>query len=116
MLRLGKGVGLVGRTHQPRSVLGIPMCVVSMVMDHYWDKWRYIKPTPWEYPPSTPPVPDWPPPPPPITPEEIEEFRKLLERAREYDKRNNEPDCELQEKKDRLLKLADELGIKIDFV
>jgi hypothetical protein len=38
-----------------------------------------------------------------------------LERAREYDRKNGEPDCELDEKKQRLQKLAEELGIKIGF-
>jgi hypothetical protein len=92
------------------------MCVVSMVMDHYWDKWEPIRRVPYVVPdeyipfvgPATPPL--------PITPEEIEEFRRLLERAREYDKKNNEPDCELQEKRERLQKLAEELGVKIDFL
>lgn len=80
------------------------MYVVSMVSDHYWDKWRDLTP-PQVYPYQ-----------PAITTAEIEEFRKLLERAREYDKKNNEPDCELKEKKERLLKLAEELGVKIDFL
>lgn len=90
-----------------------PMCAVSMIMDHYWDKWPKPNPTPhWPQPnPLQPYIPPNLP-----TAEEIEEFRKLLERARKYDKDNNEPDCELQEKKDRLKKLADELGIKIDFL
>lgn len=81
------------------------MCVVSMVMDHYHEKWSqppYKNPLPNIFPLS------------PITNEEIAEFRKLLERAREYDKRNNEPDCELEEKRRRLLDLARELGVKIE--
>ena len=53
---------------------------------------------------------------PQITKEEIEEFRKLLDRAREYDKRNNEPDCETKEKKEKLLALAKELGVEINFL
>ncbi len=51
-----------------------------------------------------------------ITPAEIEEFRKLLERAREYDKRNNEPSCELDSKKELLLGIAKALGVEIDFL
>lgn len=94
------------------------MCVYSMIMDHYQDKWTpaipFI-PNSLPYSPSLPYIP-----PtiaiPYITKEEIEEFRKLLERAREYDKKNNEPDCELQEKKDALKALAEKLGIKIDFI
>lgn len=102
------------------------MCVVSMIMDHYYDKWAPFRPSrtvpdvipvyPIQPPPiHTPPVTIYPLPNLP-TQKEIDEFRQLLEKAREYDKRNNEPDCELQSKKDRLLKLAQELGIKIDFV
>lgn len=88
------------------------MCVVSMVMDHYADKWKpYIEP---QYPfgetmPLAPSIPQ-------ITKEEIEEFRKLLERAREYDKRNNEPDCELDEKRQLLKKIAKQLDIDISFL
>jgi hypothetical protein len=48
----------------------------------------------------------------PPTQEEIDEFRRLLEKARDYDKKNNEPDCELVKKKLRLLQLAKELGIE----
>jgi hypothetical protein len=81
-----------------------------MVMDHYWDKWQTPRHFP-EYPQPLSPYK-----PMPISDEEITEFRKLLERAREYDKRNNEPNCEMEEKRQRLLKLADELGVKIDFV
>lgn len=47
---------------------------------------------------------------------EIDEFRRLLERAREYDIKNNEPNCEMEEKRKKIKDLADELGIKIDFI
>lgn len=95
------------------------MCVVSMIMDHYGDEWDR---RPNWYPVS----PVWPAEPAdlqkimdqlnepkvkPITDEEIEEFRRLLARAREYDKRNNEPNCEMEEKKQKLRALAKELGI-----
>lgn len=94
------------------------MCVVSMVMDHYWDKWQPYKvpfPSPYEqpatiYPPVQPIVTR------PLIPQaDIDEFYKLLNRARDYDKKNNEPDCELDEKKERLKKLAKELGAEIVF-
>jgi hypothetical protein len=88
---------------------------MSMVMDHYGDQWgrRY-----W---PNTTPVQR---PVPPLninvgpfpTPAELDEFRRLLDRAREYDKRNNEPDCELAEKRQLLLDMAKKLGVDIDFV
>lgn len=83
------------------------MCVVSMVMDHYDDSWTW-RWNQW----VTSPVPL----PPPITPQEVEEFRRLLDRAREYDKRNNEPDCELESKRKKIRDLAKELGVVVDFV
>jgi len=90
------------------------MCVVSMIMDHFhnkWDKltWPHKEIYPWQ--PQLSPLDIQLP-----SKEEIEEFRKLLERAREYDKRNSEPDCELEEKKQKIRDLAKELGIEIDFI
>lgn len=96
------------------------MCVVSMVGDHYADKW----------------LPRWPdlvPPepggtriiklPPEITREEfdalkceVEEMKALLKRAKEYDERNNEPDCEIDEKMDLLRRVAKLVGVDIDDV
>lgn len=116
------------------------MCVVSMVMDHYGDKWRPLVPQypyPGVYPywPQQPAVPQTPedlqrelakfhklvtPPAPAQKPlvsdEEIAEFRRLLDRARDYDKRNSEPDCELAEKRDALKVIAKALGVDISFV
>jgi len=101
------------------------MCVVSMIMDHYHNKWAPLVPL---YPPTAPALPPmvptvptpWlvptAPAPSPIVPQEIEEFRKLLERAREYDRRNGEPDCELDEKRQALKKMAEQLGVDISFV
>lgn len=91
------------------------MCVVSMVSDHYYDKWsdRYPPRPAWSTPSDPVPFYGYPPPP---SKEEIEEFRRLLERAREYDKRNSEPECETESKKKRLLDLAEQLGVKIDFL
>ena len=81
------------------------MCVVSMVMDHYNQRWNELIQQPYQ--PNFPREPV-------ITDAEIREFRKLLDRAREYDKRNNEPDCELEVKKKQLLDLAKELGMEIE--
>jgi hypothetical protein len=88
------------------------MCVVSMVMDHYSDEWSRRFGTGgtgpvWPFVVTTPPT---------ITPQELEEFRRLLDRAREYDKKHNEPDCELASKRERIRKLAAELGVEVDFV
>jgi hypothetical protein len=97
------------------------MCVVSMIMDHYGDKWRDRH---YRWPESQPDPQDWqtlleqfqPKTEPRITDEEIREFRQLLDRAREYDKRNSEPDCELDSKKETLKQLAKQLGVEIDFL
>ncbi len=89
------------------------MCVVSMIADHYYDRWKpYRTDPPTQWPNTFPPAPT-----PTRIPSqaEIDEFHELLRKAREYDKRNNEPDCELEEKKKRLNDLAKELGVKIEF-
>lgn len=90
------------------------MCVVSVIMDHYYDEWNKKKMVPWENPNRTPPV--YPGPSPYITPEEINGFRILLERARKYDQEHNQPDCELESKRKKLLDLAKELGVEIAFL
>ena len=87
------------------------MCVVSMVMDHYSDmwQWRLTHPSPsYTFIPNEPGV----------SPKEIEEFRQLLDRARKYDKQYNEPDCELDEKREKVKALAKQLGIEdqINFI
>ena len=71
------------------------MCVTSMVMDHFREKWR-AKPL--------------------VSKEEVEEFRRLMERAREYDKQHQEPDCELDEKRVAIKQLAERLGVAITFL
>jgi hypothetical protein len=83
------------------------MCVVSMIMDHYNDKWKkYIYPPlgPQQIPSAK------------ELAEQIEELRKFIERAKEYDKRNNEPDCEMEEKRRLLKELAEKLGVEINFI
>ena len=89
------------------------MCVMSMIMDHHYDRWNprripgtAIAPNQWV--PIPPLVPQ-------ISPEEIAEFYELLERARVYDKEHGQPDCELKSKKEKLKELAKELGVEITF-
>lgn len=95
------------------------MCVVSMVMDHFRDNWEpRIQPLGPSFPnnnlnPLTEALKNMEP---KITDAEIREFRKLLERAREYDKKNSEPECEMQEKKDALIAIAKQLGVDISFI
>lgn len=92
------------------------MCAVSMIMDHFGEKWGQIGQPPPNWPPPTNPSPYQQLGSPQITPQEIAEFRKLLERARKYDKENNQPDCELEQKKQLVRDLAEKHGIKIDFL
>ena len=108
------------------------MCAVSMVMDHYRDRWYPRVPEPfypYVHPDPVKPV-DWAefaeklkqfqrqvkPSEPAITDEEIREFRKLLERAREYDKRMNQPDCEMDDKRNVIKRIAAILGVDVSFV
>lgn len=92
------------------------MCVVSMVMDHYDETWRrrINRTLPWRD--QTNPITVIYPQPPLVSQEEVDEFRRLLERAREYDRRHAEPDCELDEKRRALKTLAREVGVEIDFL
>lgn len=97
------------------------MCVVSMVMQHRYDEWNDrirwpSSPFPDTNPFGQPLVPPAPVVVRPVTQEEVDEFRRLLERAREYDRKNNEPDCELDEKRQALKTLAKELGVDIAFI
>lgn len=121
------------------------MCVVSMVTDHYIDKWpRQRLPYTHPYPGGSYPNQPWTNPTIPAEQQPIDleqlnkilqpklapptqedilqfrndmaEFKLLLERAREYDKRNNEPNCELDSKKAAIRALAEHFGVKVDFL
>lgn len=100
------------------------MCVVSMVGDHFNDKWK------------DPSYPLYPQIQKTITTDsinlneylrgsvtrtefdalkkEVEEMKKLLERALEYDKKNNEPHCEMEDKVALLKKVAEAVGVNLD--
>jgi hypothetical protein len=97
-----------------------------MVMDHYRDRWWPLVPQfPPQFPPQPYPCPDGTVPTtqtitvthqPAVSQDEVDEFRKLLERARAYDKLHNQEMCELEEKKAALLAIAKALGIDISFL
>jgi archaellum component FlaC len=86
-----------------------------MIGDHYTDKWRYINPiNPFDNSPS------------PHKSEvavtryefdelkrEVLEMKELLKRAIEYDKKNNEPDCHIDEKIEKLRKIAELVGVDL---
>ncbi len=92
------------------------MCVVSMVGDHYNDKWepyrKYIQTG--IFPTYTPPQ---------VSKEEfdslkkeVENMKELLKRAKIYDEKNNEPDCEIEDKMEFLRKVAKLVDIDLDDV
>lgn len=90
------------------------MCVSSMIMDHYQDKWTN---------PLNPLFPLAPSPIPPVSKEDfdalkrdVEEMKALLKRAVDYDKRNNEPECEMAEKVALVRKVAEMVGVTLDDV
>ncbi len=92
------------------------MCVMSMIMDYHYDKWNpRVHPTTTTG--TSPNTPEWIQIPPMghISQEELDEFHELLERARAYDKAHDQPDCELESKKEKLTKLAKDLGVEITF-
>lgn len=96
------------------------MCVVSMVGDHYSD---IFKPQPWFE-----PIKQWPSPNDAKLLEyvtraefealkrQVEEMKALLLRAKEYDERNNEPHCEMEDKVALLKRVAEAVGVSLEDV
>lgn len=89
------------------------MCVVSMIGDHFNEKWEPFKPyvNPYNQLPFQPSVSrqEF-----EALKKEVEEMKKLLIKAKKYDARNNEPNCEIEEKMDFLKKVAALVGIDLD--
>lgn len=101
------------------------MCVVSMIGDHYRDRWpdQYPWAQPWVLPPNGGAVTITWPSTPAVSREEFEalrrdvlEMKELLKKAKAYDERNNEPECEVDEKMDVLRRVAKLVGVDLDDV
>ena len=87
------------------------MCTVSMIGDHFSEKWKRppyqqiftnisdVSRAEFQ-----------------ALKKEVEEMKALLKRAKEYDEKNNEPNCEIEEKMAMLRKFADAVGIDLDDV
>jgi hypothetical protein len=87
------------------------MCVVSMVGDHFQDKWNqypYVdllnkaqlgNITRWEFEELK---------------KEVKEMKDLLVKAKIYDTQHNEPDCEIEDKMKFLKECAKLVGIDLD--
>jgi hypothetical protein len=72
------------------------MCAVSMITDHFRDKWPVYTPLPVEWPTSQPFTPTVMPqfiPTYTITLEQWLEYQELKRKAEEYDARTSQPDC-----------------------
>ena len=93
------------------------MCVVSMVGDHYYDKWRE---SPWQEQARRAQR---------TTPlqaasaadvmalrKEVEEMKELLKKAVEYDRRTDQAHCENEQKIAFLRDFAESLGVNLDEV
>lgn len=88
------------------------MCVVSMIGDHYFYKWKdntyyntplrtYGDVSRYEFEELK---------------KEVLEMKELLKRAKLYDEENGEPDCEIDEKMKFLRKVSESVGIDLDDV
>lgn len=90
------------------------MCTVSMIGDHYREKWE---PRIWFDQAQT------------FTKikaitrhefdelkKEVQELKKLLKRATKYDKDNGEPECEVEDKMALVRKVAKAVGVELDDV
>lgn len=104
------------------------MCVYSMIMNYFHQKWRYYLIPPYVFPmpidptitedikPSLPYSPITPGLPKQLTEEEVEDLRQLLEKANKYNKETGQHDYENETKKKQLKDLAKQLGIEISFL
>ena len=69
------------------------MCTMSMIMDHGLEQPKIV----WQQPYFVP------------------NFEELLRKAKAYDEMTGQPDCELDEKRLALKKIAEEMGVEIRF-
>lgn len=103
------------------------MCVVSFIGDHYRDKWRPYHPLV----PNNPFVPYSAPAAPiqyttfsaGVSQEEFDalkkevlEMKELLKKAKIYDEKNDEPNCEVEDKMEFLRQVAKLVGVDLDDV
>ena len=98
------------------------MCVVSMTGDYFSDKWKNNPSINW---PNVNNLPNssmtYPQIDPGVTKQEFEQLKKevlemkeLLKRSIEYDKKNNEPHCEIAEKIITIKQIANLLGVDLN--
>ena len=90
------------------------MCVVSMIGDHYREKWEPQFPQnpvqPYQVFPYNPPSRyefD-------ELKKEVLEMKELLKRAKKYDEETGQKDCEMEDKVALLKKVAEMVGVSLD--
>lgn len=90
------------------------MCVVSFVGDHYGEKFKpYFQDqqttvTSW---PQSPTQQEF-----DKLKKEVLEMKELLRKAKIYDEKNNEPNCEIEDKMNFLREVAKRVGVDLDDV
>lgn len=82
------------------------MCVVSMVGDHYSQKFQWVSPIPTGVPAITREEFD-------KLKREVQEMKALLKRAKKYDEETGQPNCEMEDKVDILKKVAEMVGVDL---
>lgn len=92
------------------------MCAVSMVGDFYGDKWKqhpwYVEPvTQVSYNLSEISRAEF-----DALKKEVEDMRQLLLRAKAYDEKTGQPDCEIESKVALLKEVAKAVGVSLDEV
>lgn len=101
------------------------MCVVSFIGDHFHEKWKHYEHyiNPYTNPPNLNPPQSQ-----PIIinqseitkiefealKKEVMEMKELLRKAKIYDEKNNEPNCEIEDKMKFLREVAKLVGIDLD--
>jgi len=87
------------------------MCTVSMIGDHFNNKWNqpYYQQTFTNLSSISKQEFD-------ALKKEVEDMKQLLIRAKIYDEKNNEPNCEIEEKIETLRKIADLMGVDLNDV
>lgn len=88
------------------------MCVVSMIGDHFQEKWTQPNYEWIKYYINDPNT--------PVSKlefealkKEVEEMKQLLIKAKKYDEKNNEPNCEMENKVKFLKLVAEAMGVDL---
>jgi len=90
------------------------MCVVSMIGDHYNEKWEPLTWSPkttWTFTTTGPTQQEF-----DDLKKEVLEMKELLKKAKIYDEENGEPDCEVEEKFDLIRKIAKLVDVDLEDV